>query len=247
MQKSFSEKPFILRTPQADLAAFLHTASGKSLIVMCHGFTGTKIENGRLFVLTARAFQKAGFNVLRFDFMGSGESSGYLSQMSPNTQIKDVLNVLVWARKRYQKIGLLGLSFGGGTAICASQQARPEIRPDTLITWSAVPSFQWWRTEAPQGDEPQPGNPMHTGKQFFRDRPQVDIPEAYQLLKMPRLQIQGDNDIPEFLERFSVFCPKGDPRVRHLVIPGGDHVFTRWPIRKRVIAESVRWMRKYLA
>jgi len=245
MKRLFPEAPFILRTPRAHLAAILHRAPGQRLVVLCHGFTGTKTESGRLFVQTARALQKAGINALRFDFMGSGDSSGDFNQMTPNTQIQDVLDVLAWARRRYKRIALLGLSFGGGTVICAAHQARPH--PDALLTWSSVPSFRWWRSEVPPGEKPSAHNPLLPGKRFYTARPKVDVPEAYIALDIPRLQIQGDQDIPEFRERFTAYCPKNEPLVRHLVLPGADHVFTTWEHRRRVIAESVRWLKRQLA
>ncbi|HEY8967162.1 MAG TPA: alpha/beta fold hydrolase, partial [Candidatus Methylacidiphilales bacterium] len=227
--------PFALATPAGNLAAVLHPAPGKDIAILCHGFGGSKTENGRLFVQTARAFQKAGINVLRFDFLGSGDSDGDFSGLSPNSQIRDALAVLSWARKKgYARVILLGLSFGGATTICATHQAKGRQKPDALLTWSSVPSFRWWRTEPPKGEEPQAGNPLRTGKAFFADRPKVDVPEAYVSLTLPRLQIQGDNDIPGFRERFEAYCPKGDPSVRHLVLPGADHVFTKWEHRVRV-------------
>ncbi|HEX4140381.1 MAG TPA: alpha/beta fold hydrolase [Candidatus Methylacidiphilales bacterium] len=244
MKISFSESALTIGTKQAHLAAMLHRAPGKRLVILCHGFTGSKQENGRLFVLTARALQKAGLNALRFDFMGSGDSSGLFSEMTPNTQIRDTLDVLAWAQRRYAKIAFLGLSFGGATTICASYQAKK--RPDALLTWSSVPSLVWWNS-TPPATWPREKNPLTVGPRFFKDRPKVDVPEAYAALDIPRLQIQGDNDIPEFRERFTAYCPKSDPRVRHLVIPGADHVFTNWTHRKQVIAESVRWLRKQLA
>jgi len=242
MKTAFPETPITLRTPRAHLAAVLHRASGKSLVILCHGFTGNKIESGRLFVQTARALQKAGLNALRFDFMGSGDSSGEFNEMTPNTQIQDALDVLALARRRYKKIAFLGFSFGGATSICAAYQAK--ARPDALLTWSSVPSLRWWNATSPAGVSGN--NPLSTGKRFFTDRPKVDVPEAYVALNLPRFQIQGDNDIPEFRERFAAFCPKNDPLVRHLVIPGADHVFTIWSHRRRVIAESVHWLKKLL-
>src|SRR5450631_1947712 len=128
MTSKFPETPVTIRTPHAHLATVLHRAPGTRLVILCHGFTGTKAENGRLFVQTARALQKAGINALRFDFMGSGDSSGDFNAMTPNTQIRDALDVLAWARRRYKKIAFLGLSFGGATVICAAHQARS--RPD---------------------------------------------------------------------------------------------------------------------
>ncbi|MEJ0000895.1 MAG: alpha/beta hydrolase [Verrucomicrobiota bacterium] len=223
----------------------LHRAPGPALVILCHGFTGQKIESGRLFVQTARALQAAGLSALRFDFMGSGDSSGAFNQMTPNTQIRDTLDILAWGRRRYRKVALLGLSFGGATVICAAGQARRA--PDALLTWSSVPSLRWWRPVPPEGEVPSASNPLGVGKRFYTDRPKVDVPEAYVALRIPRLQIQGDHDISEFRERFAAFAPKNDPLVRHLVIPGADHVFTNWTLRKRVIAESVRWLKKHLA
>jgi alpha/beta superfamily hydrolase len=245
MKTSFPETPFTLRTPRAHLAAVLHRAPGKSLVILCHGFTGTKTESGRLFVQTARALQKAGINALRFDFMGSGDSSGDFNEMTPNTQIQDALDVLAWARRRYKKIALLGLSFGGATAICASYQA--PARPDALLTWSSVPGFRWWRDESKKSGKSWASNPLMPGKRFYTDRPKIDVPAAYVALDIPRMQIQGDRDLPHFRERFAAYCPKNDPLVRHLVVPGADHVFTTWEHRRRVIAESVRWLKKQLA
>jgi alpha/beta superfamily hydrolase len=242
--KAFPETPFVLRTKHAHLSAVLHRAAGKRLVILCHGYTGSKIENGRLFVLTSRALQKAGLNALRFDFAGSGDSSGLFSEMSPNTEIRDALDVLAWAQRRYTKIAFLGLSFGGATTICASYQAKR--RPDALLTWSSVPSLRWWHNVPPVA-WPAAINPLDVGPRFFKDRPKVDVPEAYVALDIPRLQVQGDNDIPEFRERFTAYCPKNDPCVRHLVVPGADHVFTNWTHRKLVIAESVRWLKKQLA
>src|SRR5271155_5466123 len=101
MPSSFPGTPFNLRTPRAHLAAVLHRAPGKRLVILCHGFTGNKIESGRLFVQTARALQQAGISALRFDFMGSGDSSGEFNQMTPDTQIQDALDALAWSRRRY--------------------------------------------------------------------------------------------------------------------------------------------------
>lgn len=245
MKESFAQTPLIISTPTAHLSAVLHRAESKHLVILCHGFTGHKGESGRLFVQTARAFQKAGLNVLRFDFMGSGDSSGDFNQMTPNTQILDALDVLAWGRKRYKKVALLGLSFGGATSICASFQAK--VRPDALLTWSSVPSLVWWNAKPAEGKKSSSLDPLNVGKKFFTDRPKVDVPEAYNALEIPRLQIQGDNDIPEFRERFEAFCPKGNPQVTHRVIPGADHVFTTWAHRKVVIAESAKWLKKQLA
>jgi len=197
-----------------------------------------------LLVQTARELARNGFNVLRFDFMGSGDSSGEFNEMSPNTQIRDARAVLAWGRRRYTKVALLGHSLGGATAIAAAYQARP--RPDALVTWSTIPSLWNWKTIVDFGP-PERGNPLKPGKDFYADRPTVDTPVAYIALDIPRLQVQGDHDNPGFLEEFTAYCPKDDPLVRHIVLPGADHFFSEWKFRRRAIAESVRWLKKHLA
>ncbi len=96
------------------------------------------------------------------------------------------------------------------------------------------------------GEEPEQ-EPADSRAPILQNRPKVDIPQAYVALDIPRMQIQGDKDLPEFVDRFAAYCPKHDPLVRHLVIPGADHVFNDWTHRKQVIAESVRWLKKQLA
>ncbi|MBD3293779.1 MAG: alpha/beta hydrolase, partial [Armatimonadia bacterium] len=51
-------------------------------VVMCHGFTGQRMEAHFLFVKAGRAMCEAGLNVLRFDFRGSGESDGRFRDMT---------------------------------------------------------------------------------------------------------------------------------------------------------------------
>jgi len=240
------EDPFTIPISNGFLSAVLHQARSKRIVILSHGHTGTKIETGRLFVHAARALAGAGINALRFDFFGSGESSGDFCEMSPNTEIADLKRVIGWAkRRRYDSIGLLGLSFGGGVSICAANQARPGVL-DALVTWSSVPEFGSWRRDPNTAYCTKNSDPNGHGKQFFTDRPEVDVPDAYTSLTIPKLQIQGDDDLPGFREKFSEYFPRAPKPKRHTVIPGADHTFTLWPHRRRVIRETVKWFDRYL-
>lgn len=245
------EHQFTITTPDKHhLAAVLHVPKkkAKGLVILSHGYTGNKSENGRLFVTTARSLAAAGLAVLRFDFWGSGDSSGEFYQMTPNTEISDLKNVIRWAHQQgWNNIGLLGVSFGGAVSICTLSQI-PADAVQALVTWSSVPSFQFWRSTPDIAPELSADlNPMHvSGKKFFTDRPKVDVPEAYVRLDLPKLQIQGDNDIPGFREEFSKYFPVTRGVKKHVIIPGGDHVFTTWKHRKQVIALTTQWFVKYL-
>ncbi len=102
-----------------------------SWFVICHGLTGQRIGPGYLFVKLSRALSEQGFSSLRFDFFGSGESSGTFQEMSIDTMISDLNMVVKNLRKYYNpgSITLVGHSFGGMIASLAVEQ----VKPDGLI------------------------------------------------------------------------------------------------------------------
>jgi len=237
---SVTEKFLKIKGPNGALAAVLHQADPKKIVIFAHGYTGTKCESGRLFVQTARALAKAGISALRFDFWGSGDSEGDFNHVSPNTEIADLHSVIAWAQKKqFSEIGVLGLSFGGAVSICTVAE-NPRVK--VLATWSSVPNLESW-TKSVVGTQ---GNPLCAGPQMSTDRPVIDVSEAYVSLKIPKLQIQGDNDIPGFREDFQKFFPAASTPKKHVVIPGADHVFTTWRDRQKVIQHTVKWFLKYL-
>ncbi|HVU31926.1 MAG TPA: alpha/beta fold hydrolase [Opitutaceae bacterium] len=240
-----TESSLFLRRGAHRLAAVLHDAGRARLVVLAHGFTGHKGENARLFVDCARALAARGISALRFDFMGSGDSSGNFDEMTPNTEIADLHAVLDWARtQRFRRIGVLGLSFGGAVSICTVAQ-RPAGDIAALCTWSSVPGFAFWRA-TPEPAQLDRQNVSRVGRRFYSDRPKLDVPQAYASLALPKLQIQGDADLPGFRERFEEFFPAASAPKRHLVLPGADHVFTRAADRRRVIAETTRFFARTL-
>src|SRR4051794_9238908 len=67
-------------------------------VVMCHGFTGSRVEPHRIFVKTARQLAHHGIVTVRFDFWGSGESDGDFVDVTPETEIEDALAIIDWLR-----------------------------------------------------------------------------------------------------------------------------------------------------
>ena len=100
---------------------FAPAKDAKAVIILCHGFPGTRSE-----VVNHLAFlRKAGFNVFTFDFRGRGESEGDTCTIGYH-EVNDLLGAVRTLRERpdtkSQKIGVLGLSMGG--AVCIMGAAR---------------------------------------------------------------------------------------------------------------------------
>jgi alpha/beta superfamily hydrolase len=239
------EESFFLKKSKKDfISATLHKASSKKLVILSHGFTGSKIECSRIFVYTARFFAKNKINALRFDFVGSGDSSGDFQDMCVNSEMEDLHLVIRWAQKKgYRDIGLLGLSLGSAVTICTAAQLKPKTIK-AIVTWSSLPSYVGWRLK------PDPAVaktfPMAPGPIFYKKRPKVDIPDAYCSLTIPKLQIQGDKDLPGFVEKFSKYFKKAPGPKKHVIIKDGDHVFNDTRHREIAIRQSFAWFKKYL-
>lgn len=103
-----------------NISAMLHNGEdkvkSKNLIIICHGFTGEKIGGSKFYINMANALEKIGYSVLRFDFVGSGESEGDFSEETYiSGWLQDLKMVVkkIYVLKKYSSIYLLGHSLGG--------------------------------------------------------------------------------------------------------------------------------------
>lgn len=135
-----------LRIPygQTELAAIYHTpdqteAAATPLLVICHGFIGSKTGVNRLFVKAAREFANDGYRVLRFDYGGCGESEGDYGAGGFDRLLEETQHVLDFAfgldGVDPKQVFLLGHSLGGAVALLSAIRD-PRVRK--LIMWAPV-------------------------------------------------------------------------------------------------------------
>ncbi|MNJ45707.1 2-succinyl-6-hydroxy-2,4-cyclohexadiene-1-carboxylate synthase [compost metagenome] len=109
------------------------------LIVICHGFVGSRIGVDRLFVKAARELACEGNLVVRFDYIGCGESSGDYGQEGIDSMIAQTRTVLNYGLSCGDidptRVILIGHSLGGAIALLTAVRDR---RVKKLILWSAV-------------------------------------------------------------------------------------------------------------
>lgn len=131
------EPIYIPQGKQDKLSAYVFMPEGdfQFMLVICHGFRGTKENGGRIFKFAERV-NLLGMGVLAFDFSGSGASSGEFADISLTGQLNDLQQVIDYIDRHYNKqVIVLGRSFGGSTILAAA--AKLDKRVAGYIFWSA--------------------------------------------------------------------------------------------------------------
>ncbi|TVU34216.1 hypothetical protein EJB05_16047 [Eragrostis curvula] len=98
-----------------NLVGVLHHTGSNKVVVLCHGFTGTK-DDGVVIDLTS-ALTKQGISVFRFDFSGNGESEGEFQYGNYRKEADDLHSVVSYLREKYDVTAIVGHSKGGDVVV----------------------------------------------------------------------------------------------------------------------------------
>lgn len=218
----------------------------RTAVVVIHGFKG--FRGWGFFPHTCGVLARDGHAVVSVDFSRNGVVEGSdafddLEAFARNTftrELDEIHRVLREVRDgglgpgTVERVGLLGHSRGGGSAVLAAAE---DAGIGALVTWAAVASFdRWtaddkrkWRSEgrlyvsnARTGQE----MPLDVGllEDFEANRARLDIVGAAGRLKAPWLIVHGDEDeaVPVHeARRLAEAAPGADLEV----VPGGGHTF----------------------
>ncbi|HWG84166.1 MAG TPA: alpha/beta fold hydrolase [Deinococcales bacterium] len=220
-------------------------------VLMLHGFTGSRGETHRLFVLLSRLLAENGIASLRFDFRGSGESEGGFEEMTASREVEDAVQALAQLRARPEvdpeRVGLLGLSMGG--MIAALTVGEPGVRVKSLVLWApAAPES--WTEQTPPGWSPEMmpepwdagGNPV--GRAFWRDLSRLDSYAAVKAHQGPALLVHAREDPTVKLETGLKYA-RAVPMRQHLV-DGALHTFQTLEAQAEVHRRTLDFLRETL-
>lgn len=136
-----TEIPFFFDGEGYRLFGVLHKPEGKEKgkgFIFCSPFGEEKLWTHRVFVNFARDLSKQGYPVLRFDYMGNGDSEGDFEDCSVQTKLSDIscaIRVLREKAPHIEAVWLLGLRFGATLALLA---AGTHSDIERLILWEPI-------------------------------------------------------------------------------------------------------------
>ncbi len=208
-------------------------------VVLCHGFTGHRIEAHFLFVTIARYLQDRGIAVLRFDFAGSGESDGDFSQVLMSGEVDDASVAVDFLIGRDDidstRIGLAGLSLGGGVAALLAGKRRDDIRALALMSAVANPAriVSFIRTGKFEMQLAKWGfldfGGLKVSREFLQDVERLDPAGAITKYPRPVLIVHGDEDNTVPISEAKTFqeARKRSPAITRMeIIKGADHTYS---------------------
>ncbi len=247
------EKPLTFPSSGFELSAYIHmpTPSPSSIVLMLHGFTGNKIEANRLFVDIARALCSIGLAVFRFDYRCHGESPLPFEEFKLDYAVEDAENALKFIEATYspRKIGLIGLSMGGYVAIKITSKYQNRILATTLL----APAIDFTKLIGNTKSMAQKINGYYIfGPNRIKEEGVMSIATVNAMglaegISTPMLIIHAKNDsVVPYIQSVEFFNRLKSVDKKLILLDEGDHVFTTYNIRTRVINEIVNWFKSKL-
>ena len=234
-----------------ELAGLLYSAdSSKTVLIVCHGFTGSKEGGGRA-VAMAEELGAMGYAVFLFDFSGCGESEGQFVDVTLTRHISDLDCTVDYCQHLgFERIITIGRSFGGTTAICLGNAGG---RVSGVCTWAAPGTlselFSYLRLQEPVGSSQllklsEEVTPLWIKKGFLADLDNHDVySRASEIAPMPLLVIHGAEDEVVPKENAGlIYGSAGEPK-QIAIIDQADHQFTG--SHEKVWQVCFAWLREY--
>ncbi len=170
------------------VSAVHHKTSSDKWIFFCHGFGSNKKGS---YEERCEAAVENGWNAVRFDFRGNGESSGEFINQNLTKKIEDLEAVIEFFEP--EKYVLFGNSFGGKTVLHSTPDLRPEkVVLKAPVTFNDIMDKYRAAVENKGVFEHISGKPIDSS--FFEDLDKYSFEEAAEEIDVPVLLFHGSAD-----------------------------------------------------
>lgn len=234
--KEFQFKGQIIRGMEHE--AFHPTSTS----ICVHGFTGSRIDHHRFMLLLARTLHAQNHNVLRFDFLGSGESDGDFSQMTFHSEFEQLVHIL---HSYHHPVNLIGFSMGGLLAAKVAADYPDKINRLVLLS-PAFNIIEVFENACSEENKLEDGSYDVSGhivsKKAFEDIYQVNAYEGVERFDKAVCIVHGEKDepVPEKVSEPLVELYKN---VERHVVKGADHCYSKMSYTNEMFTRVVSFLK----
>lgn len=243
------EKFIQIKTVNGHIATTIHHQTGdfmnKRVILICHGFIGNRVGVDRLFVKAARFFESYDYTIVRFDYLGCGESEGVYVKNGLDDLLDQTKEVYQFIQKTLNPVSIhmIGHSLGGAvTSILA-----PLLNPDTITLWAPV-AYPFSNIVSIVGEQRyvealKSGETDYSGFSlptiFFRSLAKYHPLETIKTYQNKAFLIHGseDEDIP-LLHGLQY----GKEKVETVVLENANHTFSNGIHQQYLYERTIEWL-----
>ena len=234
------------------LAGTLHSAKDAPMGAIVAGHCFTCSRHTGILRRVCDQLSQAGFDVLRFDFSGNGQSQGGFEQSTWSKQILEMEAAInVMKDQGADWVGLTGHSLGAAialltarkvdsiAAVCRLAGRTSASRPISFLT----PAQQERLVVDGQVEFTSRGRNLKITQAFFDDAESYDLVAATRSLTIPMLVVHGDQDEVIPVSEAYLAQETNPKRVTLHIVDGGDHMFSK-PAQQQQVSQTVTdWFR----
>jgi len=218
------------------VSTVLHEANSDRWIFFCHGFGSNKDES---YKRRCKIMAENGWNAVRFDFRGNGESDGDFIEQDLSSRIEDLQAVI--DRFEPEKCAIFGSSFGGKVAFHSAAQDRrtKAVIGKAPVTYNNIMDKFRSVVENKGRFEYIDGKPID--ERFFEDFDDYEFGKVVEKLDVPVAIFHGSFDTTVHPEKsFKVLEELGTDVSLHK-LKGEKHSFTD-DGEQKMMREMVSWL-----
>lgn len=214
-------------------------------IIMCHGLLSNK--DSVKYIVLGEACEKYGFNAIRFDFRGCGESEGRIKDTTVSKRMEDLNAVIEYVTQELgvDSIGLFGSSLGGYISLIKASQGS-NIKalvciatPHSMMELIDPENFAKGYLDI---------DGIRIEGTFFDDLESNDaqLQKGLAKINIPVLLFQGDKDTLVPVEHAFKIYEEINTQKDLKILTGAEHLIISPKHLGFILKTSFNWFNKYL-
>ena len=252
--------PFQINSVNKSLLGILHISENqqakKTVLIMCYGLNGNRVEQHRMSVKLGEVSEKNGINLVRFDYTDVGISEGSFENSKLSDRVRNVIDVITFVKGCFNEaIDIYLIGFSDGARIAVNSIDRMSDCKGVIL-WNPIVNIEGrqnvQKTKAKEENRilldkrtHKPYKPLFGDKLGLVMLRELSADKSAMLLKKgyKKLFVFGEKDaftkeIRQYFYRHREEYPNSD----FVVIQNAGHLFSDRISENEVITESINYV-----